>query len=196
MHNQRQISVACLLLTFLSAVVLTALGVPECHAQSVIYSLDATANGLFAGEHRFGFHDEASDGLDDFDAPEPPVPPESYLGLAFVMPDTSQEVANRWRIDIRDSQSFLDMVELWELRIETDQLGAECEVILDHVEGGDLDVMLRVIGLEPGDFEVPVPGSFTFQLTDPEMVIWLEMFSDKPIPGTATTWGGIKACYR
>jgi hypothetical protein len=196
MNSLRQLGIAYLLLTLLCVVATTTCRVPECHAQSLIYSLEATANGLFAGEHRFGFHDEASDGIDDFDAPEPPVPPESYLGLAFVMPDTGLAVPNRWRIDIRDSQSFVDMVELWELHIETDQLGAECEVILDYVEGEDLEVMLRVIGLVPGDFEVPVPGGFTFELTEPEMVIWLEVFSDKPISATATTWGGFKARYR
>lgn len=196
MCNLRGIRCLCLLLTFLVLAVATAVGSKECHAQSVVFSLDALANDLSAGEHRFGFHDEASDGIDAFDTLEPPVPPESYLGLAFAMPDTSLTLANRWRVDIRDSQSFVDMVELWELHIQTDQLGTDCEVFFDYVEGEEFDVRLRVIGLEPGDFEVPVPGGFTFPLGEPEMVIWLELFSDKPIADATTSLGGIKARYR
>jgi len=90
-----------------------------CWGQAVVYSLEATAGEIAAGEHFFGFRDEASDGPDIFDAPEPPVPLDSYLSLAFAMPDTNFPYPNRWRSDIRSSQSFVDQVEIWELHFET-----------------------------------------------------------------------------
>jgi hypothetical protein len=172
------------------------LAATSCWGQAVVYSLEATAGDLAAGEHSFGFKDEASDGPDVFDAPEPPVPLESFLSLAFAMPDTSFPYPNRWRSDIRNSQSFVDQVEIWELHFETDQIGTECLVSLDVIEGGEFDIDLRVIGLFPDDIIVPVPGQFTFLLTDAEMVVWLEMSSDGPVAVEEESWGDIKVRYR
>ncbi len=196
MGNWRLHRSACLLAAALSLSTLAVAELGECRAQALVYSLDATANDLAAGEHRFGFRDEASNGPDLFDVPEPPPPPEMFLGLAFAMPDTGFAQPNRWRADIRSSECFVDMVELWELHITSDQLGAECTMVLDIVEGGEFDLTLRVLGFEPGEFTVPVPGSFTFLLAEPEMVVWLELTADEPIPSRAVTWGGIKARYR
>lgn len=196
MGNWRLHRSTCLLLAALSLGALAVAGLGECHAQALVYSLDATANGLAAGEHRFGFRDEASNGPDLFDAPEPPPPPATFLCLAFAMPDTGFAQPNRWRADIRSSECFVDMVELWELHITSDQLGAEGTMVLDIVEGGEFELTLRVLGFEPGEFTVPVPGSFTFLLSEPEIVIWLELTADEPIPSSAVTWGGIKARYR
>jgi len=79
---------------------------------------------------------------------------------------------------------------------DEDQIGVECLVNLDVIEGGEFDIELRVIGLYPDDIIVPVPGQFLFLLTDPEMVLWLEMSSDGPVAASEESWGDIKNRYR
>ena len=91
---------------------------------------------------------------------------------------------------------FGDKVELWELHISTDRVGAECVVDLDIEEGGQFEIKLKVIGLSAGAIVVPVPGQFSLTLQKTETTLWLELSTDEPIANTGTTWGRVKARYR
>lgn len=165
-------------------------------AQTVLYSVAAAADELTAGLHHFGFRDDAATGVDTFDIPEPPAPPEAYLSLALIMTGPAPPVPNRWRADIRNSQVFVDKVELWELHIETDRIGSTCTLDFDVEEGAQFNLKLQIIGLEANPIVVPVPGQVSFPLTKPFQVIWLELTSDEPIAATSRSWGHLKENYR
>jgi hypothetical protein len=164
--------------------------------QVAILSLQAQAGNLTASGLQFGFHDDALDGPDSFDLPEPPAPPADYLSLAFAMPYPGGLFPNRWRWDIRSAESFVDQLELWELHVSTDQPGGDCQLDLAFLEGAELPLRLRVLGLGGGPFEVTLPGQVVFPLDSEETVIWLELSSDVPIAVQSTSFGQLKASYR
>ncbi|MFH1842473.1 MAG: hypothetical protein ABIF77_04645 [bacterium] len=183
--------------TLLIGVILVLVAVAgDTTAQTVTYSLQATADELDSGLHRFGFRDEATTGIDEYDLPEPPTSPTDYLGAAFRMIDSFPPLPNRWRHDIRDSQDFVDKLEIWELHLETDRIGATCTVALDIEAGAQFDLKLQVIGLGPSPITVPVPGQFSLALSKPVTTLWLELTSDEPIAGRSCSWGELKAEYR
>jgi hypothetical protein len=164
--------------------------------QTVVYTLAASAAELSTDLHRYGFQDDASSGMDAFDVPEPPAPPADFLSLAFVMPGPSVPLPNRWRDDIRAVQDFADCIEIWELHVTTDRIGAECAFDLEIEEGDQFALRLTVIGPDGGEFPVQVPGGFTMDLTGPESILWLVLTADGPIASTNSTWGGFKVSYR
>jgi len=164
--------------------------------QSVIISLDASCAESVSGAHHFGFRDEALTGYGPYDMPEPPLAPAPYLAFSFSIPGSSVPLPNRWRDDIRSSADFIDRVEVWEMHVETDLIGQFCSVAVDCVEGSEQPVELAVIGLDPIEISVPIPGTFSFTIGQPFSVVWLELTSDTPIVDSTTTWGEIKNMYR
>jgi hypothetical protein len=182
------------LIVVLAAAVLAA-AVPAT-GQVALFSLQAQAGDLSTSGMQFGFHDDALDGPDPFDLPEPPAPPADYLSLAFAMPDPGGVFPNRWRRDIRAAGSFVDQLELWELHVCTDQLGVDCQLDFAHLVGAELPLRLRVLGLGGEPLEVTLPGQVTFQLISEETVLWLELSSDVPIAAETCSFGLLKIRYR
>jgi len=183
------------ILTVLCGAAVLAAAAPTA-GQVAILSLQAQAGDLSASGLQFGFHDDALDGPDSFDLPEPPAPPADYLSLAFAMPDPGGIFPNRWRRDIRSAESFVDRLELWELHVCTDQPGFDCQLDLAFLVGMELPLRLRVLGLGGEPLEVTLPGQVVFPLNAEETVIWLELSSDVPIAARTCSFGQLKACYR
>jgi hypothetical protein len=174
-----------------------ALVVPVAAAgQDILFSVSAQVAGLSAPAHIFGFADGALTGLDAHDVPEPPHAPSGYLALAFRMPYPAVALPNRWRNDLRATDDFLDRVEIWELHLESDLIGATCTFAVTPPASPPGDLRLRVIGVDDGEgFVLPADGVFTLVIHAPDTAIWLELIADSSIPVADATWGAVRRLY-
>jgi hypothetical protein len=164
--------------------------------QDILFSVSVQVAGLSAPAHIFGFADGALTGLDARDVPEPPHAPSDYLALAFRMPYPAVVLPNRWRDDLRATDDLLDRVEIWELHLESDLIGATCTFAVTPPASPPVELHLRVISVDDGEgFVVPADGAFTLMIHAPDTTIWLELTSDKPIPVVDATWGAVRRLY-
>jgi hypothetical protein len=174
-----------------------ALVVPVTAAgQDVLFSVSAQVAGLSAPAHVFGFAAGALTGLDARDVPEPPHAPSGYFALSLRMLTPVAALPNRWRDDLRAVDDFLDRVEIWELHLESDLIGATCTFAVTPPASPPCELRLHVIGVDDGEgFVVPADGAFTLVIQAPDTAIWLELTADNPIPVVDATWGAVRSLY-
>lgn len=181
-------------MTFALAAAVPSFGALQ--AAEAVYGIAAAVPGLDSGVHAFGFAADALSGLDPRDVPEPPTAPSGYLALSFRMPSPTAPLPNRWRDELRAPEDFSDRSELWELHLESDQLGSTCRFTVTMPPDLPPSARLRVIGVGEGDgFVVPADGEFTLVILAPDTTIWLEITGDEPILVLDRTWGAVRRLY-
>lgn len=98
-------------------------------AQELTFEFRATVDGFTSDWHVLGLREDALQGIDQYDLPEPPPAPgatfRSYLAMFEPLPG----LPNRWLHDFRPVNSVtLDRVELWQMCLESAAVGATCSI--------------------------------------------------------------------
>lgn len=177
----------CLLALFLSIPLAAA-------AQSVVVSVRAVTDEHDSGIHLFGFHDDALLGIDDYDVPEPPLPPSGYLALAFTMDLPDVPLPNRWRNELRPSMIFEDQAETWHLLVDTDETGYLL-LLFDVPEGAQYPLALEIASETRGGERHDIPAEVLWPITDHHMELLLTLTSSVALPDERASWSGIKALF-
>jgi hypothetical protein len=165
-------------------------------AQDFLFAVEGQVGGLTLTAHEFGFRDGAATGLDAWDVPEPPLPPAAYAALSFRMLAPPLPIPNRYWHDIRAGDDFRDQVEVWELHLESDRLGAECSLAFSQTAGAPTGLALRVLGPWMADWaEVPLGGTLAFPVTGWDTPLWVELTSDRPVAAEPVTWSRVKRLF-
>ncbi len=165
-------------------------------AQDFLFAVEGQVGGLALTAHEFGFRDGATTGLDAWDVPEPPLPPAVYAALSFRMLAPPLPIPNRYRHDIRSGDDFWDLVEIWELHLESDRLGAECSLAFSQTAGDPTGLVLRVLGPWMADWaEVPLGGTLVFTVAATDMPLWVELTLDMSVPAELVTWSRVKRLF-
>ena len=185
----------CAVLPLALALIGTAGPPAAARAVETVYAIEAVVLGLTSGAHHFGFASDALTGLDARDLPEPPHAPSDYLALSLRMLLPTAPLPNRWRDEVRSADDFLDLIEMWELHLESDQIGATCTFAVTPPASPSGALRLRVIGVgDSGGFVVPADGVFTLVIQAPDTVIWLELTA-VPEAAVNATWGAVHRLY-
>ncbi len=162
----------------LSVWVLALVAIPAVSdAQEILFKLSGQINETHhMGAHLFGFKEEALTGVDPLDTPEPPLPPESYLSMAFALNDPLFPAITRWRDDFRNFEDWTDGIETWQMVFHTDQPEEDCFVSLSQITGVRDQFQVRLIR-EDGMEELTIPGNFTVASEEMGYVFVLEIRS-------------------
>ena len=166
-------------------------------AQDLTFSFRVTLNGETSDTHQFGLREDALQGLDNYDVPEPPAAPEAGFVSYLAMFNAPTSLPNRWRHDFRPTVSLLaDRVELWQFDFQSSAIGSEATITIDTV--GSVSVPYELYFFGPGVYYEPVdtPDSITFPITSDKLVFFWELRLGDVVSAEQTTWGGIKSLYR
>jgi hypothetical protein len=163
-------------------------------AQDLTLTVEASLNGFSSDIHRFGFKDFALSGLDQYDLPEPPLPPSDFIAICFAVPDPDVPFPNRWREDYRNVEDFKDMIEVWEMHVTTDQTAGDIEFYFT-LEEGPSDHLFLKFKTETSIKSVPLPSSVILPLDELSSPILLEMWSDEMIANDKSSWGMMKYLF-
>ncbi len=164
-------------------------------AQAFTLSVQAELNALQADIHLLGVKADALIGADSWDTPEPPAPPADYLALAIAMPDASTPLPNRWRHEFRPYDVFEDGVEIWELSVESDQVGQTAMLIIDLETGDASELEIFVLG-SWGRRRTELPLLLAVPINSEHETVWLEVHWDSPLAEQNESMGSLKARYR
>jgi hypothetical protein len=170
---------------------------PTASAQELTFEFQVTIGGVSSDWHAFGLREDAMQGIDGYDLPEPPLAPGKTFRSYLSMFEPLAGLPNRWLYDFRPVNSItLDRVELWQLFIESPALGATCRLDVRAREPIGIPYDLYFFG--PGTYyqSVRVPASVSFPIDAPWMVQFFELRLDESVGTSATTWGGVKSLYR
>lgn len=165
-------------------------------AQELTFEFQVTISGASSDWHAYGLREDAQQGIDAWDLPEPPPAPgttfRSYLAMFEPLPG----LPNRWLHDFRPVNGVtLDRVELWQLVIEA-PVGSSCRIDLRSREpiGIPYDLFFFGPGLYYAPLQAPASISFTTE-TSPD-VRFFELRLDESVAAEPTTWGGVKSLFR
>ena len=140
---------------------------------------------------------EAEDGADQWDQPEPPAAPGGCQAAAFVMPGYDGSLPNLWRCDYRSSDSFYSMRSLfWELRLCTGEVAMPVTLHVTALDPFPVDVEFWLHTPDGVSVLVPIPGSVTVEMFDPEGTVFLELALAGGVGSTRAAWSSIKASFR
>lgn len=146
-------------------------------------------------DHYFGFKDGALTGVDPLDTPEPPLPPGSFLSMAFTMHDPEFPTISRWRDNFHNPADWEDGLETWEMVFSTDQSEQDCQVTFELVSGelAGMQVWLQ----KPGQSitQLAIPGEFTIDAAEMGEVIVLELRDNRHLI-TRISLGGLKSLFQ
>ena len=165
-------------------------------AQELTFEFQVTIAGEASSWHAFGLREDAQQGIDAWDLPEPPPPPGAPFRSYLAMFDPLEGLPNRWLHDFRPVDSISqDRVELWQLVIEA-PAGSTCRLDLRSREPIGIPYELYWFG--PGTYYVPLqaPASLTFTIDASPAVHFLELRLDESVNAQASTWGGVKSLFR
>lgn len=166
-------------------------------AQDLTFSFQVTLNGETSDAHQFGLREDALQGLDQYDVPEPPAAPDAGFVSYLAMFNAPLSLPNRWRRDFRPTVSLLaDRIELWQFDFQSAAIGSEATITIDTL--GPVLVPYELYFFGPGVYYEPVetPDSFTFPITADKLVFFWELRLTDAVNAVPTTWGGIKSLYR
>jgi hypothetical protein len=166
-------------------------------AQELMFVYQATSDGSSAAPNRFGLRDDALEGLDQYDLPQPPPVPDNAFNTYLSMLTPPAVFPNRWLDDVRPSLNLtLDRIELWQMMIVGGATGSPCTITITEEAASPVPYELYLIGSGLADERVPVPGSLTFNLSSPSMLLLWELHLDDQVAVESATWGGVQALYR
>lgn len=166
-------------------------------AQSLTFSFQVSLNGETSDDLQFGLREDAMQGIDNYDVPEPPAAPNASFVSYLAMFNAPTSLPNRWRHDFRPTVSLLaDRIELWQFDFQTAAIGSEVTITIDTV--GAVPVPYELYFFGPGVYYEPieVPDTITFPVLSDKLVFFWELRLADEVTTTATTWGGIKSLYR
>lgn len=172
-------------------------GLAPAQAQELTFEFQVTIGGVTSAWHAFGLREDAQQGIDDYDVPEPPIAPGETFRSYLSMFEPLAGLPNRWLHDFRPVNSItLDRVELWQLAVESSAMGADCRLDVRARDPIGIPYDLYVFG--PGTYYQPlqVPASFTFRINAPWMVHFLELRLDESVTNDRTSWGSVKSLFR
>lgn len=166
-------------------------------AQELGFEFRITIGGVSSDWHVFGLREDARQGIDHWDLPEPPPPPGATFRSYLSMFEPLEGLPNRWLHDFRPVNSVtLDRVELWQLTIESPAVGSACS--LDVRASGSIDVPYDLYFFGPGTYYTPlhVPATVLFPIGAPVVTQFFELRLDESVATEPTTWGGVKSLFR
>ncbi len=166
-------------------------------AQELTFEIQVTIGGTGSDWHAFGLREDALQGIDAWDLPEPPAPPGATFRSYLSMFEPLAGLPNRWLHDFRPVNSItLDRVELWQLTIESAAVGSTCRIDVRARDPIGIPYELYFFG--PGLYYTPLqaPASVSFPITAPAMTQFFELRLDESVATTPTTWGGVKSLFR
>jgi hypothetical protein len=170
---------------------------PGAIAQELTFEFQVTIGGVSSDWHAFGLREDAQQGIDGYDLPEPPAAPGAPFRSYLSMFEPLEGLPNRWLHDFRPVNSItLDRVELWQLFIESPALGATCRI--DARARDPIGVPYDLYFFGPGAYyqSLQVPASVNFPIDVPRMVQFFELRLDESVGTRSATWGGVKSLYR
>jgi hypothetical protein len=179
--------------------ILLAMGLalaPEvCPAQDLVFKLSGRlGEDIAMGDHRFGFQANALTGVDPLDTPEPPLPPGSYISLAFIMEDPQFPLHSRWRDNFHSPVDWVDFIETWEMVFSTDQSEEDCVVTLEMITGNANDIQVRVI--KPNSsLDLGTGGEFTVTAGEMGAILLLEIRGGQNLV-SSISFDGLRSLYR
>jgi hypothetical protein len=180
----------------LCVVLLLMLTAAYAGAQTMIISATVECGGNVIGPYLFGFNPTASDGVDSFDVPEPPIEPDSQLSAYFYMREPDLPEYNRWRADIRNLYCMEDNYDTWIMDVITPLVGETCTISLDFVEGPEYPAMVIVKPHPLVAHNIQVPGTCSFEVIQVTKPIVFTLTSFWSVSNEDGTWGRIKQLYR
>lgn len=166
-------------------------------AQELTFEFQVTIGGAASDWHAFGLREDALQGIDHWDLPEPPPPPGATFHSYLAMFEPLEGLPNRWRHDFRPVNSVtLNRVELWQLVIESPAVGGSCRLDVRLREPIGIPYELYLFG--PGTYYIPLqaPASVTIPILASSMVHFLELRLDESVTAAPFTWGGVKSLFR
>lgn len=165
-------------------------------AQELTFEFQVTIGGVSSDWHAFGLREDARQGIDAWDLPEPPAVPGATFRSYLAMFEPLAGLPNRWLHDFRPVNSItLDRVELWQLVIEAPP-GSACRVDLRSREPIGIPYDLYWFG--DGTYYTPLqaPATLTFNIGASPAVRFFELRLDESVPAHGCTWGGVKSLFR
>lgn len=169
----------------------------HANAQELTFEFRVTINGFTSDWHMFGLREDALQGIDRYDLPEPPAAPgatfHSYLAMFEPLPG----LPNRWLHDFRPVNSItLDRVELWQLNIESPAIGAACSIDVRVLDPVAAPFELYFFG--PGTYyqTLHLPATINMTVNSTSMIQFFELRLDESVAAESATWGGVKGLFR
>lgn len=175
----------------IAALVAALTAAPLAGAGDLTLILNAESGDCVAGEHRFGWLDSATAGIDANDVPEPPPPLGPYLSAGFRMQGVVSPES--WRHDFRAAGDFTARGrDVWELALTPSSLPANCTVSITAGVGDPSGLRLRLSGAFADT--LAVPATIAFPLGS-DSRLFIEVF-DEALSTESTTLGSAKCLYR
>ena len=166
-------------------------------AQELTFEFQVTIGANTSDWHVFGLREDARQGIDSWDLPEPPPPPGAAFRSYLPMFEPLEGLPNRWLHDFRPVNSItLDRVDPWQLTIELPATGSMRRLDVRATQPSDVPHDLYFFG--PGTYYTPlqVPASVSFPIIAPVMTQFFELRLDESVATAPTTWGGVKSLFR
>lgn len=168
-----------------------------CPASAAIYQIRALINESATQWHSFGLLPEALPGLDAFDLPAPPPPPNQGFDAWLAMPVSPAGLPNRWLGDYRPLQSgSIETIDVWEFVVASTDMGTRCRIEIQRVGWPTYGDQLYLLPPTGVSLDVSMGGAYDFPLATFPVSLWLEMRSGSPLPVEMTSWGSVKALFR
>jgi hypothetical protein len=165
--------------------------------QELNFRYEVAMDGWSSTPHVFGLHEAAQPGLDDQDIPAPPAAPEAPFHSYLVMFDPPGTLPNQWLHDYRPTGSLAtDRVEIWQMELTTLAVGDICTISIEETQPGLAPYELHFFGPGADFVDLPVPGSFTFQVTAAHLVFFWELHLADEVAVLDRSWGGVKSLFR
>lgn len=166
-------------------------------AQELTFEFQVTIGGASSDWHAFGLREDALQGIDAWDLPEPPSPPGTTFRSYLTMFEPLAGLPNRWLHDFRPVNSVtLDRVELWQFTIESPAADGDCRIDVRARDPIGIPYDLYLFG--PGTYytRLQAPASVTFPIIAPVMTQFFELRLDESVAVSTSTWGGVKSLFR
>jgi len=166
-------------------------------AQEFTFEFTVTLDNETTDCKQFGLREDALQGIDDYDLPEPPPVPGAGFDAYIAMFSGPTSLPNRWRYDFRPTVNLMsDRIELWQFEFLSNAIGSEVTIDIDTV--GPVPVPYELYFFGPDVYYDPiiVPDRLIFTVSAENMVFFWELRLDSAVETTSTTWGDIKSLYR
>lgn len=166
-------------------------------AQELTFEFQVTIGGISSDWYMFGLRNDAQQGVDAWDLPQPPAPPGATFWSYLSMLEPEAGLPNRWLHDFRPvSGAMLDRVELWQLTIESAAIGGICRVDIRSTGPIGIRHELYCFGSNLDQTRVQLPTYVSFPVTATSLTMYFELRLDESVATTRSTLGGVKSLFR